>query len=625
MLEVSLGADGSVLEVVPSAEAGAPRGAPDPVIFPLDGLPQRTADSGDLHGALGSPDSWTGGFSFALRDPARRSITAYRDHYGARPLYYRAEPRRLLLASEIPAILARLPSTPDLDEVSVMEYLTTGLLTDGRTFHRRVRRLPAGSRLLAGSGTPRVERYWDPWPGPADDALSAADLEAGFRHRFREAVAATLNDAGPFGVLLSGGPDSSSVLGMAAALAREGTVPDGPRAALTMVFESLQQCDEGGPAEATARFHGVPWLPVQVEPHSPLRQFDEFLERFGEPPCSLNLTLESLLLDAARRAGIRVLLDGHDADVLFIPSERYLHELFRRLRWRRLAAEIQTLRTRHHLRAARLARALLVPFAPSLLKRLRRRAPRWLRRDMVRRTGLEEILRGRQRPARFEQAEAERVLSPSVGLALEVARCLERMHGIEGRHPFFDHRLVRYLSAIPFDRRFSAAESKLLMRRALSDLLVPAVRERVDKTNYTPYFDWSMRHHLGDDIARLAHEGSELLAPYVDWDRTRPILQSFLSGGTESRLPIWRLLALERWLMLMCGKSMEARTMKRPSHADSRSTELRDKHTELNADSTRNTRRTYQKPRVEQAGSVFERTQALGSGTKDGLFGSILI
>jgi len=181
MLEVSLGADGSVLEVVPSTAQGAPRGALDPVVFPLDGLPQRTADSGDDPGALGPPDSWTGGFSFALWDRARRSVTAYRDHYGARPLYYVAEPSRLLLASEIPAILARLPSSPDLDEVSVMEYLTTGLLTDGRTFHRGVRRLPAGSRLLAGSGTPRVERYWDPWPGPADAAMSAAELKTGFR------------------------------------------------------------------------------------------------------------------------------------------------------------------------------------------------------------------------------------------------------------------------------------------------------------------------------------------------------------------------------------------------------------------------------------------------------------
>ena len=388
-------------------------------------------------------------------------------------------------------------------------------------------------------------------PAHRGDAPTGVDLEAGFRRHFRDAVAATVDDAGPFGVLLSGGPDSSSVLGMAAALGREGQAPNGPpRVALTMVFDSLRQCDEGESARETARFNGVRWTPVPVEAHSPLRGFDAFLERFGEPPCTVNLTLESLLLEAARREGVRVLLDGHDADVLFIPSDRYLSELVRRLRWPRLTAEIRALRTKHRLKLRRLARAALAPLAPDLLKRARRRAPRWLNGHMVRRTSLEDRLRNPRRPISFEQAEAERVLAPSVGLGLEAVRCLERMHGVEGRHPFFDPRLVNFLAAIPFEIRFTAAQSKLLMRRALADLLAPAVRRRVDKTSYTPYFDWSMRHHLGPELARLAERGSEVLEPYVAWDHARPLIRSYLSGQGDHRLPIWRMLALERWLML---------------------------------------------------------------------------
>ncbi len=556
MFEVTRAEDGSALDVLPCPASGPPGTQPDEIIFPIDGLPHGFVALTGAAGTGAAPDSWTGGFSLAIWDRRGRSVTAYRDHYGARPLYYCLEPGRLLLAGDLPAILARLPSSPALDEIAVMEYLATGVLSEGRTFHRGVRRLPAASRLIVGPGRSRLERFWEPWSGPRQRSCAPMDLEVEFRHHFRAAVAATLSEAEPAGVLLSGGPDSSAVLGMAAALGRAGDLPSGPpRVALTMVFDAVRQCDESERARQAAEFHGVLWKPVPVEAHSPIRGFDALLERFGEPPCSVNLMIESLLLKAAQREGVRVLLDGHDADELFIPSERYLFDLLHRAHWGRLITELRDLRLKHGLPLRRMLRATLAPLAPGSLKRLRRRAPRWLNQAMVHRTCLEDRMRPPARATCFEKAEAERVLAPSVGLALEAARCLERAHGVEGRHPFFDPPLVNFLLSIPTEHRFRAAESKLLMRRALADLLAPAVRTRIDKTNYTPYFDWAMRHHLGPRLARLAERGSEVLEPYVDWDRARLLVRSYLSGRTDNRLPIWRMLALERWLMLKSAQS----------------------------------------------------------------------
>jgi len=218
MFEVVLGEDGSALEVSP-----IPPGRPsDDIIFPIDGLPSSLAPAAGVPASRSAPETWTGGFSFAIWERRSRTVTAYRDQYGARPLYYRLLPGRLHLAGDLPAILARLPGLPALDEDSVMEFLAAGVVSDGRTFHRGVLRLPAASRLVAGPGGPRLERYWEPWPGPRRDSIAEKDLDSEFRRRFRSAVAATLDDAEPFGVLLSGGPDSSAVLGMAATLGREG-------------------------------------------------------------------------------------------------------------------------------------------------------------------------------------------------------------------------------------------------------------------------------------------------------------------------------------------------------------------------------------------------------------------
>ena len=146
------------------------------------------------------------------------------------------------------------------------------------------------------------------------------------------------------------------------------------------------------------------------------------------------------------------------------------------------------------------------------------------------------------------------ILPRDVCLALETSRCLERLYGVEGRHPFFHPPLVRFLLSLPIEERYHAGESKILMRRALQDLLTPAARRRIDKTSYTAYFDWSLRTHLGLRLESLARSGSAWLEPYVDWDRCRLVIRRFLAGSGVDRLAVWRLIALERWLMLQSGQ-----------------------------------------------------------------------
>ena len=553
MLQAILRDDGSVSGLHgagPAAEAPSASGTRRTIV-PLDGLPRTAGRSAPAMPLEDLRDSWSGGFSFAVWDPEARTLRAYRDHYGARPLYYHLAPDRILLASDLPALL---PAPPAVDEVAVMEYLAGGVLSEHRSFYRGVKRLPAASLLRVGPGGPKVERYWSPFAGQSRTAVSERDLDATFRDLFRTAVRETLAGEEPAGVLLSGGPDSSVILGMASRLVREGEVRAGPpRVALTMVFDAVRRCDESAPASETAAALGIPWRAVAVEGHSPLYGFDEFLRSFGEPPCAVNLAPETLLHEAARALGVRVLLDGHDADALFTPSGAYLGELLRRFRLVRFGEEVNALRRFHRLALRRMARMTLSQLAPPWSKRLRRIVPRWLNREAARRTDLEARLRRPATARPFAEAEAERVCAPAVGLTLEATRCLERMHGIEGRHPFFHPDLVRFLTGIPLEARYRRGRSKILLRRSLADLLTPATQRRIDKTDYTPYFDWSLRTHLGPRLAALRDGGSALLDPFVDPRHAGAMIGRFLEGGAADRYAIWRLVALERWLVIYSG------------------------------------------------------------------------
>src|SRR3989442_13667408 len=117
MLEVRLRPDGSVSDAVvhPRIDAvSLPR--TETSLLPLDGLPRSIAFRPTGRTEEDRPDSWAGGFAFAVRDRRRETLCAYRGHYGARPPFYHQAPRCLLVASELPALLRKLPAPAPLDE-----------------------------------------------------------------------------------------------------------------------------------------------------------------------------------------------------------------------------------------------------------------------------------------------------------------------------------------------------------------------------------------------------------------------------------------------------------------------------------------------------------------------------
>ena len=525
-------------------------------VFPIDGLPRVEGSSIRVSSAGDEVDRWSGGFSFAIWDREQRALRAYRDHYGARPLYYAARRGRVYLSGDIPSLLGPLTDAR-LDEIAIAEYLATGAPTENRTFHDGIARVPAASLLCVDRNGIRTRRYWNPWDGRWAGRDRPADVDKEFRRLFRRAVLSCFDGHSFVGFLLSGGPDSSSVLGMAASLCQEGILDPGSlKTALTLSFEENADCDEGSLARETAERWGVRWKAVPIEDISPLYTMDRFLEAHGEPPCTANLAIEMRLFEAARTEGVRVVLDGHDADVLFSPSGSYLSELARGLRWVRLAREVVALRRHHQFTPSRLLRETLAPLA----RRHQRasRVPDWIRPDLARKTNLRDRMEDASRiGGSFEEREAMRVLTPSVGLSLEATRSMERLCGIEGRHPYFDPALIRFLVSVPLRHRFQEGATKILIRRALADLLTPDVRSRIRKTNYRPYFDWSLRRHLGRYLESLRDDRGAYIYSILDHSRVSSMISLLLRGESPNSLALWRALALDRWVRFRQGQQPE--------------------------------------------------------------------
>ena len=156
-----------------------------------------------------------GAFVIAILDRARRVLLLANDRYGMYPLYFHREAGRLIFAPEVKGVL-EAPNVPRaLDDAALAQYLRFQQVLGVRTFFAAVQMLPHASRLTfdLASGACRIGSYWSFAQVPAP--LNNIDFEAAVEETarlVRLAVARRLRGEHRFGVYLSGGLDSRTIL-----------------------------------------------------------------------------------------------------------------------------------------------------------------------------------------------------------------------------------------------------------------------------------------------------------------------------------------------------------------------------------------------------------------------------
>ncbi|MGH7271025.1 MAG: asparagine synthase (glutamine-hydrolyzing), partial [Polyangiaceae bacterium] len=159
-----------------------------------------------------------GMFAFALWDSRAERLVLARDRAGKKPLFYRKLPDGgVAFASELHALVRafpHLPVTPNL--AAIDEYLTLQYVPSPHTAYRDIFKLEAAHvGVIDGEGEIASHRYWSKPSGP-ELSGSDEDLARELRHRLEEAVKRRLVSDVPIGAFLSGGIDSSVVVGLMA-------------------------------------------------------------------------------------------------------------------------------------------------------------------------------------------------------------------------------------------------------------------------------------------------------------------------------------------------------------------------------------------------------------------------
>jgi len=261
------------------------------------------------------PEYLNGMFAFAIWDSRRQTLFAARDRLGKKPLYYSfsAPGMRFCFASELKAMTALPGFEPKLNQRAVADFLALSYVPDPDTIYQNIYKLRPGHSLSVTPAGASVRKYWEP-QFAAEPAVHFDQAVEQIRQLGKDAVERRMISDVPLGAFLSGGVDSSAVVGLMAASARS-------RVKTFSIGFTDRRFDELKYARVAAEHNGTEHYEEVVCP-SVHETLDTLAEYFDEP-FGDSSAIPMLYLSRMTRKHVTVALSGDGADEIFGGYRRY--------------------------------------------------------------------------------------------------------------------------------------------------------------------------------------------------------------------------------------------------------------------------------------------------------------
>ena len=502
-----------------------------------------------------------GMFGFAIWDRRTKSVLLARDPLGIKPLYYAIVDGRLVFASEIKSILAYPGMRREINPRALRKFFRYLYISGEETIFQGVFRVPPGTKMIWSGGRARFEKYWDPLTLGAEPAVRDP-REAMEKTDFllTQSVRRRLMSDVPLGAFLSGGLDSSAVVGAMSRLTSD------PTPTFTIGYSGRDRfINETDYAKAVADHLGTEHHEIQVEV-SALDLLPSLIWHLEEPLADSGAILTYIISRFARQR-VTVALTGIGGDEVFGGYRRYAA-----MKLWRIYSAVPAVARKGLIEP--LARRLPTSRASKLLNRFRMlrqfvlsssATPEKTYLEMFSAFGRDGLERLFNEPlAADDSDEAEDALArckrddflaqfmlydlktyiPDDLLVL--ADKMSMAVGLEVRVPMLDLDLVRFSQTLPSDLKLRGMRRKRILEEAMKPHLPKAIFHRRKQGFSAPISSWlryGMRDLMEQTISSAHADGSGLLnGPYL-----REMWKAHLSGRQDFSHQLYAVLVFDQW------------------------------------------------------------------------------
>ncbi|MDP4181994.1 MAG: asparagine synthase (glutamine-hydrolyzing), partial [Bacillota bacterium] len=258
-----------------------------------------------------------GMFAFAIYDIVEKELFIARDRAGEKPLYYYKDDDRFIFGSELKSIIRTFNIKKEINLTALNQYFSLTYIPAPLTIFNDINKLEAGSFILYKNGNLRIERYWDIEVDRNHDIINSyEECSRKLRDALFSSVEQKMISDVPLGAFLSGGIDSSIIVGIMSNLSNK------PIETFTIGFK-LKEFDESDRAQIVSsknrtnhHVHFLDYSDAVVELENILDTFDE--------PFADSSAIPTYFVSRFAKEHVTVVLTGDAGDELFAGYSKYM-------------------------------------------------------------------------------------------------------------------------------------------------------------------------------------------------------------------------------------------------------------------------------------------------------------
>ncbi len=510
-----------------------------------------------------------GMYAFAIWDKKKQSIFAARDHLGIKPLYYTYQRDYFILTSEI-KVFTSLKFLPiKLDIQAVYDYLTFGAVPAPQTILENLKSLLPAHLLEFKDNRLSIQRYWQIKPSGSKPLSSRHRCSNELRRLLEEAISTHMVSDLPVGAFLSGGIDSTIIVGLMSQLSQESV------RTFTVGYDVKEGFDETSFARLVADRFSTNHTEVILTENDIFTQLGKAIWHMDQP--SHDALNSYFVSQAAKQAGLTVAFSGLGADEIFAGYSSF--------KFAKLLEDISWL-TKRVPRSVTSAWRQLQKFLPLQFQH------QWFWKGVSGALGCYPKLSQQYHQAKLFFGESEKIklcrrdfftqlngyyssesrldrladfdggdvinkvsyLELNSYLPYTLLRDTDAMsmaNSLEVRVPFLDRKVVEFSISIPGAYKYSQSSGKSILIESLKDIIPTEIANRRKRGFSFPLGVWLKRKALkeivGDCLSKRAIENRGFFNYKTVEKYRNSFYRSDNSHAGQLYMKIWLLTVLELW------------------------------------------------------------------------------
>ncbi len=495
-----------------------------------------------------------GMFAFTFWDEKRKQILVARDRFGEKPVFIgRGRHGTTAIASEIKSVLAHPMIPCQSSEEALTRYVNGSWYEDDElSFFEGVERLPAAHATWIDLHGETVERwrYWTPNYSEINHGITLKDGTDRFKELFQRSIDMRLRSDVPVGSSLSGGIDSSSIVGFLSEQRNKDTFSQNTFSAVFPDDPAISEHDEISQVVTYSEVESYTTIPQSAMLKRECKRLHYHQE---EPFLSASIYLQWCVARLAREHNTTVLLDGQGADELLAGYQFYFRQhqldLLDKGRLEEAISTTEKFRSRIYSASEKFQDKgrrvhLDVMYSVDELREMAGNTPSVFHYPYT--VGVAPPEKG----FRLRRTISEALLYNCLPMLLRYADRNSMAFSREARLPFLDYDLVDYCLTLPDSLYINDGWQKIILREATEGIIPEEIRWRTDKVGYAAPLDIWMRRDLKDWTEERIYDSQLLNIPGYDRTAVETLWKDHLIEKANNSWALWRWVSLSEWLDL---------------------------------------------------------------------------